>query len=216
MPARSAYFMVEEGSEKCFQQDLLQHQVLRIVYNMNDKEVLHMADCRILVKNPEEQVVKDHALGTDLHEGALALVTKGEGLHSICAHCAGPGSIFTMEEKKKLRWSIALDVLGDDGSGLLPDPKNLASLSHFKDAKASMDLLMERMEAIRGENDFEKNFEARFVKTSEAVNTDMAAFKFLQILLITGVATFQVYNLSQFLHRSKFLTCCLPLQMARK
>eukprot|EP00931_Biecheleriopsis_adriatica_P065154 TRINITY_DN39787_c0_g1_i1.p1 TRINITY_DN39787_c0_g1~~TRINITY_DN39787_c0_g1_i1.p1 ORF type:complete len:238 (+),score=47.61 TRINITY_DN39787_c0_g1_i1:23-715(+) len=209
--AQSAYFMVEEGSEKCFQQDVLGHQVLRIIYSMNDKEVLHMAECRILVKNPAGEVVKDHAL-TDVHEGALAHVPKVEGMHSICVHCAGQGGFFGIgADNRKLRWSIAFDVLGATGSGLLPDPKNLASLSQVKDTQASVDVILERLNAISTENEYEKTFEAKFVKASEAVNTDVAAFKFLQILLITGVAAFQIHNLAKFLHKNKFLDCCLPM-----
>ncbi|CAE7264566.1 rlmJ [Symbiodinium necroappetens] len=100
--------------------------------------------------------------------------------------------------------------------GLLPDPKNAASLSLLKGTQAQVDLILERINAISTENDYERSFESKFVKTSEAVNMDVAAFKFLQILLITGVAAFQIHNLAKFLRRNKFLECCLPLAMRSK
>ena len=40
--------------------------------------------------------------------------------------------------------------------------------------------LQSRRKAISTENDYERSFESKFVKTSEAVNMDVAAFKFLQ------------------------------------
>mmetsp|Transcript_5511 Transcript_5511/g.11291 ORF Transcript_5511/g.11291 Transcript_5511/m.11291 type:complete len:231 (-) Transcript_5511:100-792(-) len=213
---RAAYFFVEEGSERCFQQEVLENQILRVIYNMNDKEVLPLAECRILVKSPAEEVVKDHAL-VDGNTGALALLPKATGTHSICVHCAAQGSsILDFGRGRKLRWSIAFDVLGASSMGLLPDPKNAASLSLLKGTQAQVDLILERINAISTENDYEHSFEAKFVKTSEAVNMDVAAFKFLQILLITGVAAFQIHNLAKFLQRNKFLECCLPLAMRSK
>lgn len=211
--SRAAYFTVEEGSEKCFQQSVLTHQVLRVTYSMNDKEVLHMAECRILVKNPDNEVVKDHAVGPSSHEGALALIPKVEGSFSVCCRCAGQGSFFTLSESKKLRWTIAFDVLGEMSSGLLPNPKNTASLNDLKGTRTAVDLLLERINAISSENEYERTFESKFVKASEAVNTDMAAFKFLQILLISGVAAFQVHNLSKFIKSTDLLACCLPTIM---
>ncbi|CAE7840925.1 TMED9 [Symbiodinium sp. CCMP2592] len=168
---------------------------------MNDKEVLPLAECRILVKSPAEEVVKDHAL-VDGNSGALALLPKATGTHSICVHCAAQGSsILDFGRGRKLRWSIAFDVLGASSMGLLPDPKNAASLSLLKGTQAQVDLILERINAISTENDYERSFETKFVKTSEAVNMDVAAFKFLQILLITGVAAFQIHNLAKFLQR---------------
>ncbi|CAJ1346999.1 unnamed protein product [Effrenium voratum] len=112
--------------------------------------------------------------------------------------------------------SIAFDVLGASSLGLLQDPKNAASLTHLKGTQAQVGLILERINAISTENDYEKAFEAKFVKASEAVNMDVAAFKTLQILLITGVAAFQIQNLARFLHRNKFLECCLPIAMRVK
>lgn len=214
--ARAAYFFVEEGSERCFQQDVLENQVLRIAYSMQDKEVLSGAECKILVKSPAAEVVKDHAL-VDSHDGVLALIPKSEGAHSICVHCAAKDRLASwVGAGRKLRWSIAFDVLGASSLGLLSDPKNVAHLSDLKGAQAQVDLLLERINAISTENDYEKAFEAKFVKASEAVNMDVAAFKFLQIILITGVTAFQIHNLAKFLQRNKFLECCLPIAMRMK
>ncbi|CAK9097977.1 unnamed protein product [Durusdinium trenchii] len=182
---------------------------------MNDKEVLNKAECKILVKSPSDEVVKDHAL-VDSHDGVLALVPKEPGPYSICVKCAGQGLLSSLGGGRKLRWSIAFEVLGASSLGLLPDPRNAAHLSHLKGTQAQVDVLLERINAISVENDYEKAFEAKFVKASEAVNMDVAAFKFLQIILITGVTAFQIHNLAKFLQRNKFLECCLPIAMRMK
>merc|ERR1719247_1449274 len=70
----AAYFYVEEGNEKCFEENILQHQVLKMTYSMHDKEVLDSgnketaSECKITIKSPTGQAVKEHALVTDNHQ----------------------------------------------------------------------------------------------------------------------------------------------------
>lgn len=217
---RGAYFWVEEGRERCFTENILMHQVLRMTYTMHEKEVLSEAPagstrshCKIIVKNPKAEVVKEHAVLSDNHQDALALVAQVEGAHSICLTCASED--WLNFNPRKMRWSIAFDLVGASGPGM-PDPTRLASLSHMKGAQASVEELLARLAAISTENEYEKTFEAQFVRASDAVNTDVAAFKVLQILLVFGVTAFQIHHLSRFLRRSHLLDCCLPMAMRQK
>jgi len=214
--ASGAYFLVEEGAEKCFIEDLLAHQVLRMKYSMKDKEVLHAtaddktrSHCKIFVKSPSGDAIKEHALGGDDHDDALAVMTQEEGKHTMCVHC-------TNEEwlnfnKRKMRWSVAFDVLGSGGMGEVDPGARLVSLSRWKGTQTEVDDVAARLSAISQENDYEKRFETKFVRTSEAVNTDVAAFKILQILLVAGVTIFQLHHLSRFLKKNHLAcTSCLP------
>merc|ERR1712094_116550 len=91
-----------------------------------------------------------------------------------------------------------------------PDLKAAASMSQLQGTQASVEELIERISAISTENEYEKSFEAQFVRTSDAVNTDVAAFKLVQVLLITVVTAFQIHHLSGFLQRHRLFDCCLP------
>lgn len=209
---QGAYFFVEEGQEKCFKEHILFHQVLRMTYSMHDKEVLEQdkatrSDCKITMKNPNDQVVKEHALMTDNHQGALAHAAQVEGEHTVCMMCQ-PQAWFG---RRKMRWSIAFDVLGEE-STVTPDLKTAASMVHIQGTQVGVEELIERISAISTENDYEKGFEGQFVRTSDAVNTDVAAFKLVQVLLITIVTAFQIHHLSRFLQRHRMFDCggCLP------
>eukprot|EP00449_Zooxanthella_nutricula_P008839 CAMPEP_0198503674 /NCGR_PEP_ID=MMETSP1462-20131121/10042_1 /TAXON_ID=1333877 /ORGANISM="Brandtodinium nutriculum, Strain RCC3387" /LENGTH=158 /DNA_ID=CAMNT_0044232807 /DNA_START=13 /DNA_END=486 /DNA_ORIENTATION=+ len=158
---------------------------------MHDKEVLHesadestKSQCKILIHDPNGRVVKEHALQSHNAEDSLAFFAQGNGEYQVCVVCSS-AEWFAMS-RRKMRWSVAFDVLGSGGMGEL-DPKRLASLSHLKDTHATIEQVLQRVQAISTENEYEQAAERRFVKTSEAVNTDVAAFKVLQIMLVTGV-----------------------------
>mmetsp|Transcript_107977 Transcript_107977/g.196546 ORF Transcript_107977/g.196546 Transcript_107977/m.196546 type:complete len:253 (-) Transcript_107977:45-803(-) len=212
--AQGAYFYVEEGQEKCFKEHILFHQVLRMTYSMHDKEVLEKdkathSDCKILMRNPEGKVVKEHALVSDNHQGVLAHAAQVGGEHSICMTCQ-PQAWFG---RRKMRWSIAFDVLGEE-STVNPNLETAASMVHIQGTQVGVEELIERISAISTENDYEKGFEGQFVRTSDAVNTDVAAFKLVQVLLITIVTAFQIHHLSRFLQRQRIFDCggCLPFK----
>lgn len=212
---RAAYFFVEEGHERCFKENILKHQVLKMTYEMHDKELLDVdnkekaSDCKIAIQNPNDEVVKEHALVTDNHKGALAHAAQVNGEHRICLSCK-PQEWFG---RRKMRWSIAFDVLGENSLGAV-DLKSAASVKQITGTQGSVEELIERISAISTENDFEKTFEGQFVRTSDAVNTDVAAFKLLQVLLITAVTAFQIHHMSHFLQRHRLFDCCLPFSVA--
>jgi len=206
LPAQCAYFVVEEGTDKCFRENMVHQQVLRMSYAMHgdtegDVDLIH-TECRIVLRNPRGDAVKEHALTNGSHSGALAHLAREDGPHSICVHCE-PQGWFT---RHKMRWTIAFDILGVGfmGSATPPDPAKLASMAAFKGAQTGVELLLSRLTAISSENDYEKTFEAQFVKTSDAVNVDIAAFRLMEIVLISGITLFQIAHLSKF-----FQTACV-------
>lgn len=210
--SQAAYFYVEEGHEKCFNENILKHQVLRMTYSMHDKEVLDKgketsSECKIKVSNPDGKVVKEHALVSDNHQGVLAHAAQVPGEHSICLTCQ-PQEWFG---RRKMRWSIAFDILGESSVGA-PDLQKVASMNQLQSTQAGVEELIERISAISTENEYEKTFEGQFVRASDAVNTDVAAFKLVQVLLITIVTAFQIHHLSRFLQRHRLFDCggCLP------
>jgi len=205
LPSQCAYFVVEEGIDKCFQENMVRQQVLRMSYAMHgdsegDVDLIH-TECRIVLRNPQGEAVKEHALVNGSHKGALAYLAHRDGPHSVCVHCE-PQGWFT---RHKMRWSIAFDILGVGFMGSAsPDPAKVASMAAFKGAQSGMELLLSRLTAISSENDYEKSFEAQFVKTSDAVNVDIAAFRLMEIVLISGITLFQIAHLSKF-----FQTACV-------
>eukprot|EP00928_Gymnodinium_smaydae_P013378 TRINITY_DN14882_c0_g1_i1.p1 TRINITY_DN14882_c0_g1~~TRINITY_DN14882_c0_g1_i1.p1 ORF type:complete len:284 (-),score=65.20 TRINITY_DN14882_c0_g1_i1:49-900(-) len=213
--ASGAYFYVEEGKERCFQQDLREHEVLRLSYTMHEKELLgaskeKKSECKIEVKAPTGKVVKDHALQEDSHEGALAFAARLDGEHQVCLQCV-PQQWFG---HRKMRWSIVFDTLGAV-RGLMPSPniQGMASLSQLNGPKEGIEQLLERVAAINTENEYERKFEQTFSRTSEAVNRDVTAFKLGQVLLIAAVTGFQLMHMGTYL-KSHAVNCvlgCLPM-----
>jgi len=210
-PSEAAYFHVEEGHERCFQESILLHQVLKMTYEMHDKEVLvanaeKASDCKIILKNPDGEVVKEHALVSENHRGVLAHAAQKEGSHSVCMSCH-PQEWF---ERRKMRWTIAFDVLGENA---IPGPKtkNLASLTSLKGTQNGVEQLMDRISAINTENNYERSQEIKFSRTTDLLNAEVAGLKMIQILCIVIVTGFQIHMVAQFLQRNRcFEFSCLP------
>lgn len=208
-PAQAAYFLVEEGTEKCFLEDLLEHQVMRMTYSMQDKHVLNSeeepTDCKISVQF-DAAVVKEHALVEDNHAGVLAHVAQKEGAYRVCLACHPKGWF----NHRKLKWSIALDV---HGLSTDVDLDKVVKMSHIQGTHTSVQTLIDRVGAVFSENEHEKKFEAKFVKASNRVNTDVTAFKLIQMLLISCMTVFQLAHMSEFLRRS--CIGCLPFRQPK-
>lgn len=210
-----AYFLVEEGHERCFEESILEHQVLKVSYTMHDKDLLDKdhekpSECKIIFKNPIAEVIKEHFLIAGDHKGALAHAAQAEGSHTVCILCTPQGWF----DRREMRWTLAFDVLGEGSHGT-PDVATVVSLSQFQSATAGVEELLERISAVKMENDHEKSLESKFVRTSEAVNTDLFAFKLVQILLLVGVTAFNIHHLSRFLKRSSVFDC-LPTRSVQR
>merc|ERR1719350_2024590 len=101
-----------------------------------------------------------------------------------------------------MKWQITFDVLGE-GFGKLIDASKIATLAVLKDKQAYVEQVLERISAISMENDYERTFEPGFVRISESLNTDVLAFKLLQVVLVACITAFQIHNLSRFLRRNR-------------
>mmetsp|Transcript_7093 Transcript_7093/g.10422 ORF Transcript_7093/g.10422 Transcript_7093/m.10422 type:complete len:246 (+) Transcript_7093:3-740(+) len=217
----AAYFLLEEGVERCFSEEVLSHQVLRLEYSVKNHAEPHDGgsgsgsgseeerQCSILVKDADGKAIKEHAVLKDSREGALALVTQGEGRHQVCLSCP---SLEWFGKRRQYRWSLKFDVVGSSIMGDL-DPKKLAPFTRMRASQDSINDVFARLLAIRSENENEKVDEDRFARTSDAVNVDVAAFKGGQILLVAIAAALELQHLLQFL-RKNHLNCvsCLPMR----
>jgi len=215
LPARAAYFFVEEGQERCFHENLLEHQVMKMSYSMHDKDVLvqgqdNTTECKIMVKDPDAKVVKEHAVGLENHDGELAYLAHSAGIFNICLICR-PREWWG---RRKMRWSIAFDVLGDESAAGVPDLSGAAHLEKIKPTMEGVHELLARLGAITSENDYEKTFEEDFNYASASVNSDVTAFKAGQIVLITIVCGFQIHHMYRFVMRNQLINCasCLPFR----
>merc|ERR1719237_1443354 len=93
-----------------------------MTYNLHNQEALadaassgagQTSECGIVVSDPSGQVVKEDTLDSDSREGALAHAAQADGSHSICVRC--DSSVRSVP--RKMKWSIAFDVLGGDVFG---------------------------------------------------------------------------------------------------
>merc|ERR1719352_2064064 len=135
-----------------------------MTYSMHDKEVLEegsevSSECKIIMKNPDGKVVKEHALVSDNHKGALAHAAQESGSIAVCLKCYKENWF----GGRKMRWSIAFDVLGEKSAGV-PDLKAAASVKQLQGTQAGIEELVERISAINTENEYEKTFEGQFVR----------------------------------------------------
>mmetsp|Transcript_1915 Transcript_1915/g.4901 ORF Transcript_1915/g.4901 Transcript_1915/m.4901 type:complete len:240 (-) Transcript_1915:11-730(-) len=216
--ANAAHFVVPAGDEKCFTESLLTHQVLRASYKMWDKDMLEEnlgdkgdeGECKILVQDPEGTVRKEHAVLLEKPAGNLVFTANTEGVHSVCLRCQSEGWA-----GMDIRWSIAFDVLEKPAMpGMSGDLKEAVSADKLASAQEMLEDALYRLVAVHSENSYEGDFEAQFARKSQAVNTDVAAVKIVQVLLLAGCGAFQMQHLGKWLRRNHLLDCtsCLPMR----
>merc|ERR1719478_1966624 len=85
-----------------------------------------------------------------------------------------------------------------------------ATVTQLKGTQDKVEELLERVEAISAENEYEKMQEAEFRGQSENVNVRVTWLSVMQILLIGACTAFQIHHLSKFLKKSQILDGCLP------
>ncbi|CAK0849578.1 unnamed protein product [Prorocentrum cordatum] len=157
------------------------------------------SQCRILMRGPQGEAVKEHALQGGESEGALAHMTQEDGSYSICVRCDIPEKekwSHFISPTRKMKWSIAFEVLGAEFSRVDPAiAAKMARMSHLKGPQAALESALERLAALESESAYEKEFEAtvgvvrdaKFIPSTavvldEGLQVHMADIKALELL----------------------------------
>eukprot|EP00386_Alphamonas_edax_P003985 GDKI01012280.1.p1 GENE.GDKI01012280.1~~GDKI01012280.1.p1 ORF type:complete len:217 (-),score=67.38 GDKI01012280.1:132-755(-) len=186
-----AYFFVSEGSEKCFLENVPTNQVMTVTYDNPENPGVA---CSIVFKNPAGRQVFSKEVTAQEPKGKVAYMSQVAGEHKVCINCASSKWFST----SLLKWTFSIE-LGD--SDINPD--EVAKKEHISSVEVQIKKLIERVDSISAENEYEKLQEEEFRNMSETINSRVMWFSTIEIVLMTLCTLFQVFHLTKFFHQQK-------------
>lgn len=122
-------------------------------------------------------------------------MTEEAGEHFICIKCNKSGWFSGTNTK----WSLKVD-LGQQHS---IETQNAAQKDHVSIMEASIKKVIDRVDSVSAENEYEKVQEQAFQTATQSVASRVRWSNILQLIAITGCAAFQVIHLLKFFHNQK-------------
>eukprot|EP00745_Piridium_sociabile_P022624 TRINITY_DN35293_c5_g1_i1.p2 TRINITY_DN35293_c5_g1~~TRINITY_DN35293_c5_g1_i1.p2 ORF type:complete len:206 (+),score=18.66 TRINITY_DN35293_c5_g1_i1:67-684(+) len=191
--AHGAYFYVSEGSEKCFVENVPDHQVITVTYaNPANPGV----PCTLSFKDPTGRQVFSRESTETEWKGKVAHMTTQHGEHKICIKCSSSKWFST----SLLKWTISIE-LGDSDI----NPEEVAKKDHLNDLQFSIHKLVDRVDAIAAENEYERLLEGEFQAAAETISLRVTQFSAAQIGLTIVCTGFQVFHLTKFFRTQRII-----------
>lgn len=80
------YFYMQEGSEKCFEQNVPVPKSPLVVAYQTDTHVVGL-DCQLSVRNPEGNILALRSVVPSEPRGTVAAVAEAPGVYWVCVSC---------------------------------------------------------------------------------------------------------------------------------
>eukprot|EP00922_Rhytidocystis_sp_ex-Travisia-forbesii_P057583 GHVS01085247.1.p1 GENE.GHVS01085247.1~~GHVS01085247.1.p1 ORF type:complete len:215 (+),score=28.63 GHVS01085247.1:226-870(+) len=189
----TAYFYVTEGTDKCFLENVPQSVALTVAYDNPDN---HGVACAIIFRDPHgHQVFKREVLHTS-PKGKVTHLTTVAGDHRVCISCPASKWIST----EQLKWTLSIE-LGDTDINL----EQVAKKEEVGVVEGRLHKLLNLVDTISAENDYERNQQEDFKYSSETVNSRVLWFAVGHILVLSVTTLFSVFHLTRFFRTQKLI-----------
>uniref|UniRef100_A0A0G4GDD4 GOLD domain-containing protein n=1 Tax=Chromera velia CCMP2878 TaxID=1169474 RepID=A0A0G4GDD4_9ALVE len=188
---KGAYFFVSEGSEKCFIENIPANQVMTVAYDNPENPGV---PCTIIFRDTKGRQAFGKEVTNMVPKGKVAYMAKEAGEHKVCINCASSKWFST----SLLKWTFSIE-LGDSDI----NPEEVAKKEHISTVEVQLKRLIERLDSISAENEYERLQEEKFRDTSETINARVMWFSTLQLLLIASCTLFQIFHLTRYFQQQK-------------
>lgn len=190
------YFQLEEGSKRCFVEEVPDDVLIVGKYRNLDWQMLKQSgipgSILVQVRDPHQQIILEHET---LENGQFAFTSSMSGDHEICV-ISTPGSNYG--QTRSFRFELVLDF-GEQAR----DYSQLAKAEHLSAIEVEVRKLNDKIKMIRGEQQFQKEREAEFRDTSEALNSAVQWWSIAQTVVLTSAGMIQLYLLTKFFKSKK-------------
>eukprot|EP00933_Yihiella_yeosuensis_P015246 TRINITY_DN13364_c1_g1_i1.p1 TRINITY_DN13364_c1_g1~~TRINITY_DN13364_c1_g1_i1.p1 ORF type:complete len:221 (+),score=45.87 TRINITY_DN13364_c1_g1_i1:69-731(+) len=192
--SEAAYFNVHQGEEKCFVENIAEHQVMTVKYRHLENPGV---ECMLVFKDSKhKQVFSKRVAPEDKGKGNAIYMTQSKGEHRICIQCKGASRWF---QQTALKWELHVDM----GDMMLT--QSPATKKHITGTQRSVMETLARLEAVTAENEYEKISETHFRDASEAVNSHVVLVGIFIMVLEGLLVVWQINNLWGFFRREKII-----------
>jgi len=202
------YFFLDKGQQKCFKAEVPKDTLVQGNYNVTpvmsingivpqDNAVRTFA-FSVTVMDPENTAFMSKNLEL---KGRFAFTAPDGGEHTICLsvnhnlHATQFGQE-TNRAKVSLELKTGVDAM---------DYTTVAKIEHLDQMEIQIRSLTDRVQAIRREQNYQKQREEEFRDTSELVNERVAWWSIFQILIVIITGIYQIYHLKAFFKLKKLV-----------
>ncbi|CAD5112953.1 DgyrCDS2161 [Dimorphilus gyrociliatus] len=195
------YFHIAETEKKCFIEEVPdetmivgKYKVLRFDKNINDFVTTTTGlGMHVEIKDPSESVVLSRTYAS---EGRFTFTSHSAGEHTICLHSNstawfGGGQL-----------RVHLDIeIGEHAN----DYQQIAAKDKLSDLETRIRQLLDQVEQITKEQNYQRYREERFRQTSESTNQRVLWWSIAQTVILLGTGFWQMRHLKGFFEAKKLV-----------
>lgn len=199
-PINAVYFMVTEGQERCFIEEVPEETLVVGRYKSPDQVSASSGGSNentavvVKVKNPNQEIVLTHVCDA---EGRFAFTSHVGGEHLVCL---STNTSHWFGTTHKFRYYLKLDV----GESAV-DYQAVAKLEHLSAIEVEIRKLNDKVKAIRSEQHYQRVREEVFRNTSESTNSRVMWWSIFQTVVLVGSGVWQILHLKRFFQQKKLV-----------
>jgi len=196
LPAKSIYFYVQSGGERCFGEEAYAEAVIHVNYKHENH---HGTVCSLTFFDNKGLVLLQRNLETP--EGNVATVVPSDapgGTYKVCLKC--PGSRWTANEPQKFR--IKIDV---GGRSLLDASDSAAKADDMRSVESKTRSILERIQTLSRDSEYERVTESMSREESSKTNGRIKFLHIISIVLLIVISAIQALALKNYFRKEKLI-----------
>jgi len=195
------YFEISEKDKKCFIEELPEDTQMtgKYLVQLFDKATKEWKETapgfgmHVDVSDPRDKAVLSRAYGS---QGRFTFTSHHPGEHKICL----AGNSTNWSSSGRLRVHLDLQI-GEDREGY----KEIAEKEKLSELQLRVRQLLDQVNQIQKEQNFQRSREVKFRKTSENTNAKVFWWAAVQILILVGAGMWQMTHLKGFFEAKKLV-----------
>lgn len=202
-PVSSLYFHIGETEKKCFIEEIPDETMVignyrTQLYDKQREEYLPATPglgMLVEVKDPDDKVILSRQYGS---EGRFIFTSHTPGEHQICLH--SNSTKFSLFAGGMLR--VHLDIQVGEHTN---DYAQIAAKDKLSELQLRVRQLIEQVEQIQKEQNYQRWREERFRQTSESTNQRVLWWSIAQTLILVAIGIWQMRHLKSFFEAKKLV-----------
>ncbi|XP_051506584.1 transmembrane emp24 domain-containing protein 9-like [Myxocyprinus asiaticus] len=199
----SLYFHIGETEKKCFIEEIPDETMIignyrTQLYDKQKEEYLPATQglgMFVEVKDPDEKVILSRQYGS---EGRFTFTSHTPGEHQICLH--SNSSKFALFAGGMLR--VHLDIQVGEHTNNYAE---IAAKDKLSELQLRARQLMEQVDQVQKEQNYQRYREERFRQTSESTNQRVLWWSIIQTLILVAIGFWQMRHLKSFFEAKKLV-----------
>eukprot|EP00455_Lapot_gusevi_P010758 TRINITY_DN148_c0_g1_i2.p2 TRINITY_DN148_c0_g1~~TRINITY_DN148_c0_g1_i2.p2 ORF type:complete len:213 (+),score=89.85 TRINITY_DN148_c0_g1_i2:70-708(+) len=198
LPSHALYFMLNEGVERCFIEEVPPDTLVVATYSSPELPIHQSTGetiaARFTIKDRASNLILTHDADS---KGKVAFTARDGGEHKICLTT---NTTHWFSSPRKFRFLMRIDI-GEHAT----DYSELAKTEHLSTIELEVRKLNDRLYAIRSEQNYERNREEDFRNTSESTNSRIMWWSIFETVVLLCSGFYQIFHLKRYFQSKKLV-----------